>query len=180
MATGLALVGAVVGCTFASIPSEVYGRRLTVLLNNLFYLIGGILAASGVKDLLFVGRLISGFGLGVTTVVAPVLLSEIADDANRGTITTLHQVGVVVGILFAGVVAYGFVEYVAEGWRFVVVLGGVPGVLMLSKYAHRVHTIHRVHTVHTVYAMPFIIVKRLYCFVVVFGVIIIAHTSSVC
>ncbi len=35
---------------------------------------------------------ISGVGVGVTSVVPPVLLNEIADEASKGIITTLHQV----------------------------------------------------------------------------------------
>lgn len=60
--------------------------------NNVFYIIGAILAASGVPSLLYVGRLITGLGVGVTSVVAPVLLSEIASEATRGVVTTNHQV----------------------------------------------------------------------------------------
>lgn len=39
-----------------------------------------------------------GLGVGVTSVVPPVLLNEIADEASRGIITTLHQVTVLYAI----------------------------------------------------------------------------------
>lgn len=52
----------------------------------------GLLAASGIPWLLFAGRLVTGLGVGVTSVVAPVLLSEVASPATRGFVTTLHQV----------------------------------------------------------------------------------------
>ena len=133
LATALAILGAWVGCSVGAYPSEVYGRKLTLLLNNVLYATGGILAASGVKDLLFIGRLITGFGLGITSVVAPVLLSEIATEATRGTITTIHQVFVTVGILGAGIVAYGFVTNVKNGWQYVQAFPIIPVAIMICK-----------------------------------------------
>jgi MFS family permease len=41
---------------------------------------------------IFLGRAILGLGLGVVSVVVPVLLAEIAGDDNRGAITIMHQV----------------------------------------------------------------------------------------
>lgn len=74
LATALAVAGAWIGSLVGSKPSEVlifccnhtsyvsqfYGRRATLLLNNLFFIAGGILTASSIKELLFVGRLIAG------------------------------------------------------------------------------------------------------------------------
>lgn len=75
-----------------SYPTELYGRRLTLLCNNFFYISGALLAASGVFPLLFIGRFLTGLGVGITSVCAPVLLSEMASQETRGAITTLHQV----------------------------------------------------------------------------------------
>jgi MFS family permease len=73
-------------------PMEKYGRRYTLLVNNSFFIVGAGLTAIGNLPCLMIGRFISGLGVGVTTVVPPVLLSEISSSATRGTVTTTHQV----------------------------------------------------------------------------------------
>lgn len=60
MATALTIVGAWLGCLLGSIPAEVYGRKTAVLGNNIFFIVGAAIAASGNVYLLFIGRLISG------------------------------------------------------------------------------------------------------------------------
>lgn len=71
------------------------------------------------KYILFAGRFLAGFGVGLESVVVPVLLSEIATADTRGTITTLHQLQITFGIFIAGIVGYGFVENVNHGWVYV-------------------------------------------------------------
>lgn len=78
-------------------PSELKGRKFTLLGNNLFFIVGATLACTGDLYALFIGRFISGLGVGVSSVVPPVLLSEIATSETRGTITTLHQLLLTLG-----------------------------------------------------------------------------------
>jgi MFS family permease len=92
IANAVFVIGAWIGSLIGSSPSEAYGRRKSLLANGIFFLIGGMLSASGNFVLLFLGRLISGFGVGVVSCLAPVLLSEIATIETRGTVTTMHQV----------------------------------------------------------------------------------------
>jgi hypothetical protein len=40
----------------------------------------------------------AGLAVGIESVVVPVLLSEIATDATRGKITTIHQLMITIGI----------------------------------------------------------------------------------
>ena len=64
LATSLVIVGAWLGSLLGSIPSERYGRRLTLLGNNSFFIVGAALSAIGDLNALFVGRLVSGLGVG--------------------------------------------------------------------------------------------------------------------
>jgi sugar porter (SP) family MFS transporter len=131
MATSILLLGAWITSMYGSYPSEQYGRKATLLYNNLLYIAGALMTASGVSALLYVGRLVTGFAVGLTSVVAPVLLSEIASQTTRGTITTLHQLAIVVGILIASLVAYGCVTYLHNGWQYVQAFPVLPATLMM-------------------------------------------------
>lgn len=131
LATSLTVVGAWIGSFMGAVPAEKYGRRLTILANSIFYIAGSLLASDGNSESLYIGRLISGLGVGITSAVAPILLSEIAPDSQRGTITTMHQLFITVGVFTAFTVSYGFVTFVENGWQYVQGLGVVAPVLML-------------------------------------------------
>lgn len=121
LATALTVLGAWIGSLLGSKPAEIYGRRTTLLWNNILFIVGAVLSASGNFALLFTGRLISGFGVGIASSIPAVLLSEIASESTKGTITTLHQVSITIAIFVAALVGYGFVTYVSNGWQYVLV-----------------------------------------------------------
>eukprot|EP00604_Paraphysomonas_vestita_P001944 CAMPEP_0174821704 /NCGR_PEP_ID=MMETSP1107-20130205/9207_1 /TAXON_ID=36770 /ORGANISM="Paraphysomonas vestita, Strain GFlagA" /LENGTH=521 /DNA_ID=CAMNT_0016039023 /DNA_START=23 /DNA_END=1588 /DNA_ORIENTATION=+ len=131
LATSLMIVGAWLGCLLGSGPSEKYGRRTTMLINNFTFIGGAIMCCIADKYILFAGRFLAGFGVGLESVVVPVLLSEIATAETRGTITTLHQLQITFGIFMAGIVGYGFVENVAHGWVYVQAGITIPVVIMV-------------------------------------------------
>lgn len=114
---------------------------MTLLFNTSFFIVGAVLSATGDIYALFIGRFISGIGVGTASSVPSVLLAEIATDETRGTITTLHQVkqlwapflwavrrltsyrlsqlGITTGIFFASILGYGMVTYVNHGWQYI-------------------------------------------------------------
>jgi sugar porter (SP) family MFS transporter len=130
LATSFLVIGAWLGCLLGSVPSEKYGRRTTMLWNNLAFIGGAIMCCISNKYILFAGRFVAGFGVGLESVVVPVLLSEIATADTRGTITTLHQLQITFGIFIAGIVGYGFVENVGHGWVYVQAGILIPVVIM--------------------------------------------------
>ena len=65
----------------------------------------------------------AGLGVGVECVVVPVLLAEIATAPTRGTITTVHQLLLTIGIFWVGILGYGLVTYVSHGWVYIQVCG---------------------------------------------------------
>lgn len=135
-ATSLCVLGAWIGSYLGNAPCELYGRRKTLLWNNIFFIIGAILASLGNFWTLFIGRFITGIGVGVASVVSPVLLSEIASKETKGTITTLCQLGVTFAIFFASALGYGLVTYVDRGWQWMQAFGAVPAVATLVLYKY--------------------------------------------
>ena len=136
LATSLLVIGAWIGCLAASRPGEVYGRKRSLLYNNLLFIVGAVLTASGNLALLNVGRFVSGLATGVCSVLVPVLLSEVASPETRGVITTLHQVVLTAAILIAALVGYGLVTYANHGWQYTVSLSGLPPLIMLLLREH--------------------------------------------
>jgi sugar porter (SP) family MFS transporter len=132
IASTLVILGAWVGCVFASGPAETHGRRPVLLVNNIFFVVGAGLCCGIVsKWVLFVGRFVIGIGTGVECNVVPILLAELAPVQLRGTITSLHQLSLTIGILVSGLTGYVFVTYVTAGWRYVMGLAAVFSGLQL-------------------------------------------------
>eukprot|EP01039_Chlorochromonas_danica_P000137 gene135-145_t len=129
VATALSVVGTWIGTAIAGKPSEMFGRKKTLLANTALFVLGAILSAVGNYAALCIGRFFSGLGVGVAIAVAPVLLAELASPATRGTITTLHQLLLTFGILVVSVVGYGFVTYLKHGWQYVQGLSAVSPIM---------------------------------------------------
>ncbi|CAM9194217.1 unnamed protein product [Phaeothamnion confervicola] len=131
LATGLTIAGAWLGCLVGSRPSDRYGRRLTLLLNNVLFIGGAFLCSIPAVFSLFAGRLLVGLATGIECMVVPVLLSELAPAESRGAVTVLHQLLITIGILTASLMGYALVERVEHGWRYVQAFIAIPAALQL-------------------------------------------------
>jgi len=92
------------------------GRRGAMLIGIWIFLLGGLIQTMA-QDMLTIilARFIIGFASGYTTVLVPIYLGEIAPPSLRGTLGTLTQFAMVIGILFADIVAFPFAT--PSGWR---------------------------------------------------------------
>jgi MFS family permease len=86
------------GCFFGALLSfwlsERLGRRKTILLASLVFLLGGTLmtAANGRMALIVVGRAIAGLGIGSSSMVVPVYVSESAPPSIRGRLIGIFEI----------------------------------------------------------------------------------------
>ena len=97
-----ALVGTVVGALTAAIPGQKYGRRDSLRVMAVFYVISalGCAFAWNWPALIFF-RFIGGLGIGGSSVLGPMYIAEIAPPKWRGRLVGSFQVNIVVGILLA-------------------------------------------------------------------------------
>lgn len=131
LATSLVVVGAWISCMLGSYPSELYGRRKAIIFNNINFIVGAVLCSISSKTSLFIGRFILGLGVGLESVVVPVLLAEISTPETRGTVTLVHQVLLTLAIFVVSLVSYGFVTYVSHGWQYIQAGAVVPSIIQL-------------------------------------------------
>lgn len=124
-----ALAGTVAGSLIFAKPADRFGRRVTLMLMGLLYLVsalGSALAWDAVSFTIF--RFIGGLGVGGSSVIAPMYVAEIAPARLRGRLVAMVQLNIVLGILLAYLSNYliaqlGFGE--AE-WRWMVGIEAVP------------------------------------------------------
>ncbi|CAL0311343.1 unnamed protein product [Lupinus luteus] len=117
---------------FASYTTRNLGRRLTMLIAGVFFILGVIFnAAAQNLAMLIVGRLLLGCGVGFANQAVPVFLSEIAPSRIRGALNILFQLNITIGILFANLVNYGTNKIKGGwGWRLSLGLAGIPALLL--------------------------------------------------
>ncbi|KAF6135102.1 hypothetical protein GIB67_040413 [Kingdonia uniflora] len=117
---------------FASYTTRRLGRKLTMLIAGIFFIIGVVLNAAA-QDLamLIVGRILLGCGVGFANQAVPLFLSEIAPTRIRGGLNILFQLNITIGILFANLINYGTAKIKGGwGWRLSLGLAGVPALLL--------------------------------------------------
>ncbi|WVZ56024.1 hypothetical protein U9M48_006611 [Paspalum notatum var. saurae] len=116
---------------FASYTTRRLGRRLTMLIAGIFFIVGVIFNGSAQNlAMLIVGRILLGCGVGFANQAVPLFLSEIAPTRIRGGLNILFQLNVTIGILFANLVNYGTDKIHPWGWRLSLSLAGIPAVLL--------------------------------------------------
>jgi len=127
--TSWVTLGALFGALVAGGAADRLGRRRTILAAAVLFSLGAVVeAAAPGTDVLVVGRLLVGFGVGVASVAAPLYAAEMAPTALRGRFVSLYQLAITIGIFLAYLVA----EFLAAGdwWRLMLGLSAVPAVLL--------------------------------------------------
>ncbi|MDG0822997.1 MAG: sugar porter family MFS transporter [Staphylococcus equorum] len=124
------LIGAIVGSGASGPMSDRLGRRRVVFIIAIIYIVGAlILALAPSMPILVLGRLVIGLAVGGSTAIVPVYLSEMAPTEQRGSLSSLNQLMITIGILAAYLINYAFTPI--EGWRWMLGLAIVPSLILL-------------------------------------------------
>jgi sugar porter (SP) family MFS transporter len=113
-------VGGFIGSLFTSVAGNSFGRRQCVGTGAICLIIGAILQASSFSlAQLFVGRIISGCGVGLFQSTLPILQSEVSPSHKRGMFATAYLSSLNFGILIAYWLNYGIAFTETDvAWRF--------------------------------------------------------------
>lgn len=99
---GCALVGSIIGVACAGMLSDYLGRKKTMLIAAVLFSVSaiGCCLCAGFNDLVLY-RIIGGVGIGIVSIVSPIYISEISPAKIRGTMVSLYQLAVTMGLLLA-------------------------------------------------------------------------------
>ncbi|QBN17409.1 sugar porter family MFS transporter [Flavobacterium nackdongense] len=97
---GCALIGSIIGVAFAGKIADVLGRKWTMLLAATLFTFSaaGCMFVTSFEPLIWC-RILGGMGIGVASIVSPLYISEVAPARFRGTLVTLYQLAITVGIV---------------------------------------------------------------------------------
>ena len=130
LTTAVVLLGATLGAAFGGALADRYGRKTVIIGTAVLFTLGALLSAlAPALWVLILARAIVGLAIGVASMLTPLYLAEMAPAEKRGAVVSLNQLCITIGILASYFVDYGFAE-VANGWRWMLGLGLVPGVIL--------------------------------------------------
>ena len=130
LAMSMALWGTVLGSLIGSWPTDRFGRKKTLLWIGILYLVSAVWSAMATDVHSFmVARFIGGLGVGISTVAAPLFISEIAPAEKRGRLAGMFQFNIVFGILvaFASNAALGSIG--DDAWRWMLGVEAIPALV---------------------------------------------------
>jgi sugar porter (SP) family MFS transporter len=99
--------GTFFGALIAGDCADIIGRRLTIIIGCIIYIIGVVLqTASHGLGLLVAGRVIAGLGVGFESAIVILYMSEICPRKVRGALVAGYQFCITLGLLIAACVNY--------------------------------------------------------------------------
>lgn len=126
-------VGGIFGSFSVGLFVNRFGRKRSMLFANGLALIAAALMGFSKMgsswEMLIIGRFVVGLYSGLSTGFVPMYVGEVAPTALRGALGTLHQLGIVVGILMAQVFGMEPLMGNASLWPFLLGFTFIPAVL---------------------------------------------------
>ena len=136
------LLGCAVGAFVAGRLSDVIGRRRTLVIAAVFFVVsayGSGIAGSSTEFVIY--RIIGGLAVGAASVLAPAYISEVTPAHLRGRLSSLQQVMIIVGLTAAFLSNYLLAAYAGssiepfwlgyEAWRWMFWIELVPATIFL-------------------------------------------------
>ncbi len=129
VAMASALYGTVLGSMLGGWPTDRWGRKPTLISIGVLYFLSAVWSGLSTDVWSFiVARFIGGLGVGVSTVAAPLYISEISPPGARGRLAGMFQFNIVFGILAAFLSNY-LLEGVPDDWRWMLAAEAMPAVI---------------------------------------------------
>jgi sugar porter (SP) family MFS transporter len=130
IAMASALYGTVLGSLLGGWPTDRFGRKRTLLCIGILYLVSAVWSGLATDVYSFIiARMIGGLGIGISTVVAPLYISEIAPPKHRGRLAGMFQFNIVFGIVIAFLSNALLADLGDNAWRWMLGVAAFPSLL---------------------------------------------------
>ena len=133
------LWGAVAGTLISGFLSSKFGRKKTILVSAVVFIAGSLACAFSPDEHFLMGaRFLLGIGVGVASFTAPLYLSEISPQSVRGSMISMYQLMITIGILIAFLSDTWLATYATFGeetgghWRVMLGVIAIPAAVMFG------------------------------------------------
>lgn len=129
-AVGCVIFGAMFGNISAGPASDRFGRKPILIVTALLFAVSAAWSALATTYLEFViARIIGGVGIGAAILIAPIYIAEIAPPKLRGSLVSLNQLNIVIGISVAYFSNYFLKDIEVDNWRWMLGVEFVPAMI---------------------------------------------------
>lgn len=136
--TSCILIGCAIGVSIAGVLSDMFGRKKILVLSAIIFASSSVGAAlAGSYLTLVVWRMLAGIGIGLTSLITPLYIAEMAPPEVRGKLVSVNQLAITIGIFIVyfinAAIASGSSQAwnVNSGWRWMMGVGVIPSALFL-------------------------------------------------
>lgn len=130
--TSTFLLGCTVGAVIVSRIADTLGRRKSIIIASVLFILGGLFQ-SLTLNLFYLGRIVSGLGIGILSSVVPLFIGETAPTFIRGQLIAVQQLMITLGVFLASVVNAIIIINI-EGdfeWRLALGIQVIPSAVLL-------------------------------------------------
>ncbi len=125
------LFGCIIGVSIAGKAGDHFGRKKVLMLAAALFFISALGSALSHQLFYFVtARVIGGIGVGIASILSPMYIAEISPAKYRGTLVSLNQLAIVLGILVAFFSNYLLAGSGENNWRWMLVVMAAPAMLL--------------------------------------------------
>jgi SP family galactose:H+ symporter-like MFS transporter len=123
------LIGAVIGAAIGGDVSDHFGRRKVIIAAAVIFALGAVGTAT-VPDvtLLILGRIAVGVAIGIASEVTPLYISEMSPPQMRGSLVSLNQLAITIGIVVSYLVDFSLSAF--QGWRYMLGFAAIPAIIL--------------------------------------------------
>lgn len=136
--TSCILIGCAIGVSVAGILSDLFGRKKILALSAIIFALSSLGAAFSSSYLvLVIWRMLAGVGIGLTSLITPLYIAEMAPADVRGKLVSVNQLAITIGIFIVYFInaaiasGSGNAWNVSTGWRWMMGIGVIPSALFL-------------------------------------------------
>lgn len=125
------LFGCIAGVLLAGKTGDRYGRRKVLMLSAMLFFGSAVVSAMAQTLTIFVAaRVMGGLAVGIASILSPMYIAELAPAKHRGTLVSLNQLAIVIGILIAFFSNYLLVDTGENNWRWMLLVMAAPALLL--------------------------------------------------
>ncbi|GGE39380.1 sugar porter family MFS transporter [Psychroflexus planctonicus] len=127
---GCVIFGAMAGNISAGPLSDRFGRKKILLLTAILFTVSALWSALATSYVEFIlARIIGGIGIGGAILIAPIYIAEIAPPKIRGSLVSLNQLNIVLGISVAYFSNYFLKDIEVDSWRWMLGVETIPAII---------------------------------------------------
>ncbi|KAK1260946.1 putative inositol transporter 2 [Acorus gramineus] len=125
----MAVAGAIIGAGVGGWMNDKFGRRISILIADILFLIGAlVMALAPTPEVIIIGRVFVGLGVGMASMTAPLYISEASPARIRGALVSTNGLLITGGQFLSYLINLAFTK--APGtWRWMLGVAGVPALV---------------------------------------------------